>query len=248
VHEAQQYIAEGHGWVVDLDLEKFFDRVNHDRLLAAVASAWPTNECSSDSSISEGRCDGGRVGESGGGGNAPGGPLSPLLSNLVLDELDRELERRGHHFVRYADDCNIYVGSERAGQRVMESVTHFITHRLKLKVNQAKSAVARPRQRKFLGFSFTSEREPRRRIAPKAIAAVRSEFGNRPENPRYQPSADGQGDRDLPAGLARVFRRLSTPSVLQGLNRGYAPASVGGVEAMEAWTNAVPRASQTGHP
>src|ERR1700746_31542 len=103
-------------------------------------------------------------------GTPQGGPLSPLLSNLVLDELDRELERRGHHFVRYADDCNIYVGSERAGQRVMDSVTRFITHRLKLKVNQAKSAVARPGQRKFLGFSFTGEREPRRRIAPKAIA------------------------------------------------------------------------------
>src|SRR5438445_10251531 len=98
------------------------------------------------------------------------GVLSPLLSNLVLDVLDRELERRGHRFVRYADDSNIYVGSERAGLRVMESVTRFITHCLKLKVNQAKSAVARPGQRKFLGFSFTSEREPRRRIAPKAIA------------------------------------------------------------------------------
>ena len=101
-------------------------------------------------------------------GTPQGGPLSPLLSNLVLDELDRELERRGHRCVRYADDCNLYVVSERAGQRVMESVTHFITHRLKLKVNQEKSAVARPRQRKFLGFSFTGEREPRRRIAPKA--------------------------------------------------------------------------------
>jgi RNA-directed DNA polymerase len=88
------------------------------------------------------------------------GVLSPLLSNLVLDELDRELERRGHRFVRYADDCNLYVGSERAGQRVMESVTHFITHRLKLKVNQAKSAVARPGQRKFLGSASPGEREP----------------------------------------------------------------------------------------
>jgi RNA-directed DNA polymerase len=99
-------------------------------------------------------------------GTAQGGPLSPLLSNLALDELDRELERRGHHFVRYADDCNIYVGSERAGQRVMESVTRFITHRLKLKVNQAKSAVARLGQRKSLGFSFTGERESwlRRRL------------------------------------------------------------------------------------
>jgi RNA-directed DNA polymerase len=92
-----------------------------------------------------------------------------LLSNLVLDELDRELERRGHRFARYADDCNVYVTSERAGQRVMESLTRFITHRLKLKVNQAKSAVAQPRQRKFLGFSFTGGPEPRRRIAPKAL-------------------------------------------------------------------------------
>ncbi len=102
-------------------------------------------------------------------GTPQGGPLSPLLSNLVLDELDRELEQRGHRFVRYADDCNIYVRSERAGLRVMESITDFITLRLKLKVNQAKSAVAQPWQRKFLGFSFTSDPKPKRRIAPKAI-------------------------------------------------------------------------------
>src|SRR5438477_6235742 len=93
-------------------------------------------------------------------GTPQGGPLSPLLSNLVLDELDRELQRRGHRFARYADDCNIYVRSQRAGQRVMESVSQFITHRLKLKVNEQKSAVARPWERKFLGFSFTAEREP----------------------------------------------------------------------------------------
>src|SRR5438876_5120573 len=102
-------------------------------------------------------------------GTAQGGPLSPLLSNLVLDELDRELERRGHRFVRYADDCNIYVRSERAGQRVMESIRRFITERLKLKVNEKKSAVARPQERKFLGFSFTAGPEIRRKIAPKAI-------------------------------------------------------------------------------
>jgi hypothetical protein len=95
--------------------------------------------------------------------------FSPLLSNLVLDELDRELERRGHRFVRYADDCNVYVRSERAGQRVMESVTQFITQKLKLKVNEAKSAVARPQERKFLGFSFTAGPEVRRVIAPKAL-------------------------------------------------------------------------------
>ena len=102
-------------------------------------------------------------------GTPQGGPLSPLLSNLVLDELDRELERRGHRFVRYADDCNIYVRSERAGQRVMKSITRFITQKLKLKVNEAKSAVARPQERKFLGFSFTDGPEIQRVIAPKAL-------------------------------------------------------------------------------
>ena len=102
-------------------------------------------------------------------GTPQGGPLSPLLSNLVLDELDRELERRQHRFVRYADDCNVYVASERAGKRVMQSVTRFIRQRLKLKVNEAKSAVARPQERKFLGFSFTGGAEPKRRIAPQAL-------------------------------------------------------------------------------
>ena len=102
-------------------------------------------------------------------GTPQGGPLSPLLSNLVLDELDRELERRGHRYVRYADDCNIYVRSERAGQRVMKSITQFITQKLKLKVNETKSAVARPQERKFLGFSFTAGPEVKRVIAPKAL-------------------------------------------------------------------------------
>src|SRR5262249_37213045 len=160
VHEAQQYIAEGYGWVVDLDLEKFFDRVNHDRLMAAVAKRVADKRMLKliRAILEAGVMENGLVSPVDEG--APqGGPLSPLLSNLMLDELDRELERRGHRFVRYADDCNIYVGSERAGQRVMESITRFITHRLKLKVNQAKSAVARPGQRKFLGFSFTGERE-----------------------------------------------------------------------------------------
>jgi RNA-directed DNA polymerase len=102
-------------------------------------------------------------------GTPQGGPLSPLLSNLVLDELDRELERRGHRFVRYADDNNIYVRSQRAGQRVMKSVTRFITQELKLKVNETKSAVARPQERKFLGFSFTTGAEAKRVIAPQAL-------------------------------------------------------------------------------
>jgi RNA-directed DNA polymerase len=171
VRQAQQYIAEGYRWVVDLDLEKFFDRVNHDRLLAAVAERVADKRMLKliRAFLEAGVMEDGLVSPVD-EGTPQGGPLSPLLSNLVLDELDQELERRGHRFARYADDSNIYVGSERAGQRVMESVTRFITHRLKLKVNQAKSAVAQPMQRKFLGFSFTGEREPRRRIAPKAIA------------------------------------------------------------------------------
>jgi RNA-directed DNA polymerase len=144
--------------------------------------------------------------------------FSPLLSNLVLDELDRELERRGHHFVRYADDCNIYVGSERAGQRVMESITRFITHRLKLKVNQAKSAVARPGQRKFLGFSFTSERKPRRRIAPKAIVRFKERI--REQTRRTRGSSLTQMVKEIATylrGWLGYFGDCQTPSVLQSL-------------------------------
>src|ERR1700683_731151 len=142
VHEAQRYIAEGYRWVIDLDLEKFFDRVNHDRLLAAGAARAAAKRIFKliRAFLEAGVMENGLV-SAVDEGTPQGGPLSPLLSNLVLDELDRELERRGHRFVRYADDCNIYVGSERAGQRVMTSVRGWITQRLKLKVNQAKSAV-----------------------------------------------------------------------------------------------------------
>ncbi|HEV2731741.1 MAG TPA: group II intron reverse transcriptase/maturase [Terriglobales bacterium] len=219
VHEAQQYIAEGHRWVVDLDLEKFFDRVNHDRLLAAVAERVADKRMLKliRAFLEAGVMEDGLVSpvEE---GTPQGGPLSPLLSNLVLDELDRELERRGHHFVRYADDCNIYVDSERAGQRVMESVTHFITHRLKLKVNQAKSAVARPGQRKFLGFSFTSEREPRRRISPKAITRFKEQI--REKTRRTRGDSLTQMSKELTAylrGWLGYFGDCQTPSVLQRL-------------------------------
>src|ERR1017187_4952013 len=170
VAQAQRYIAEGYGWGVDFDLEKFFDRVNHDKLMGAIAKRvedrrlWKLIRAFLNAGVMEN----GLVSPSV-EGTPQGGPLSPLLSNLVLDELDRELERRGHRFVRYADDCNIYVRSERAGQRVMESITQFITQELKLKVNEAKSAVARPQERKFLGFSFTAGPEVKRVIAPKAL-------------------------------------------------------------------------------
>src|SRR5580700_2332572 len=219
VHEAQQYIAEGHNWVADLDLEKFFDRVNHDRLLAAVAKRVADKRMLKwiRAFLEAGVMEDGLV-SPGDEGTPQGGPLSPLLSHLVLDELDRELERRGHRFVRYADDCNIYVGSERAGQRVMESVTHFITHRLKLKVNQAKSAVARPRQRKFLGFSFTSEREPRRRIAPKAIARFKERI--REQTRRTRGISLKQMVTQIATylrGWLGYFADCQTPSVLQSL-------------------------------
>jgi len=170
VAQAQQYIAEGHGWCVDLDLEKFFDRVNHDKLMGQIAKRVEDKRLLKliRAFLNAGVMEGGLVSPSV-EGTPQGGPLSPLLSNLVLDEFDRELEARGHRFVRYADDCNIYVRSERAGQRVMESVKRFIATRLKLKVNEAKSAVAKPQERKFLGFSFTSGKELKRKIAPKAI-------------------------------------------------------------------------------
>jgi RNA-directed DNA polymerase len=170
VAQAQQYIAGGYGWVVDFDLEKFFDRVHHDKLMGQIAKRVEDKRLLKliRALLNAGVMENGLVSPSV-EGTPQGGPLSPLLSNLVLDELDRELERRGLRFVRYADDCNIYVRSERAGQRVMESVTRFITHRLKLKVNEAKSAVARPQERKFLGFSFTAGPEIQRAIAPKAL-------------------------------------------------------------------------------
>ncbi len=170
VAQAQRYIAEGRHWVVDIDLEQFFDRVHHDKLLGRLAQRVRDKRVLKliRAFLNAGVMEQGLVSPTT-EGTPQGGPLSPFLSNIVLDELDRELKRRGHCFVRYADDCNIYVRSERAGRRVMDSITRFITRRLKLKVNQGKSAVARPGERKFLGFSFTSGREPRRRIAPEAL-------------------------------------------------------------------------------
>ena len=170
VAQAQQYIAQGHGWVIDLDLEKFFDRVNHDKLMGQIAKRVEDKRLLKliRAFLNAGVMENGLVSPSV-EGTPQGGPLSPLLSNLVLDELDRELENRGHRFVRYADDCNIYVRSERAGQRVMESISRFITQKLKLKVNEAKSAVARPQERKFLGFSFTAGPDIKRTIAPKSL-------------------------------------------------------------------------------
>jgi RNA-directed DNA polymerase len=170
VAAAQRHVAEGYCWVVDIDLERFFDRVNHDRLMARVAQRVGDKRVLKllRAYLNVGAMENGLVRPMQ-AGTPQGGPLSPLLSNLVLDELDRELERRGHRFVRYADDCNIYVRSHKAGLRVKASITRFLTRRLKLKVNQGKSAVAKPWQRKFLGFSYTFGNEPKRRLAPQTI-------------------------------------------------------------------------------
>lgn len=159
VAQARAYIAAGRSWVVDLDLEKFFDRVNHDKLMRTLYGRIADGRVLKliRAYLNAGVLENGLVTPSE-EGTPQGGPLSPLLSNIVLDELDQELERRGHAFVRYADDCNIYVRSEAAGRRVMGSISGFITRKLKLKVNQDKSAVDQPRRRKFLGFTFSEKK------------------------------------------------------------------------------------------
>ena len=170
VSQAQAYLQAGYGWVIDVDLEKFFDRVNHDVLMGLVCKRVEDDRVLKliRAYLNAGVMEDGLVSWSD-EGTPQGGPLSPLLSNLVLDVLDRELTKRGHRFVRYADDCNIYVRSRRAGERVMESVKRFLGTRLKLRVNEAKSAVDRPQRRKFLGFSFLHGSEARRRLAPTTL-------------------------------------------------------------------------------
>ena len=221
VAQAQQYIAAGNRWVVDLDLEKFFDRVNHDKLMAALARRVNDQRIRKliRAFLESGVMENGLVSpvEE---GTPQGGPLSPLLSNLVLDELDRELERRHHRFVRYADDCNIYVRSERAGKRVMQSITGFITRRLQLKVNESKSAVARPQDRKFLGFSFTAGTEPKRRIAPKALCRCKQKI--RELTRRTRGISVEQMAKELATylrGWKGYFGFCETPSVLRGLDQ-----------------------------
>lgn len=171
---AQQFLREGYDWVVDLDLERFFDRVVHESLMSRVKRriADPRVLKLIDRYLKSGVMIG-TILEPTEEGVPQGGPLSPLLANLLLDDLDRELEKRGHRFVRYADDISIYVGSQRAGERVLASVTSFLKRRLKLRVNLEKSAVDRPWLRTLLGFSFTS-RDFRRRVSDKALKALRA--------------------------------------------------------------------------
>jgi len=220
VERAQELIASGHGLVVDIDLEKFFDRVNHDILMGLVAKRVTDKRILKliRGFLTAGVLADGLVSPTE-EGTPQGGPLSPLLSNLMLDVLDKELEKRGHRFVRYADDCNIYVRSPRAGERVMTSIEKFLAKRLKLKVNKAKSAVAKPGVRKFLGFSFTRGEQPRRRIAPQAIARFKSRVQELTR--RTRGASLGQIVKELSVylvGWRGYFGFCQTPSVLRTLD------------------------------
>ena len=219
VAQAQNYVAEGYCFVVDIDLEKFFDRVNHDRLMARIAERISDKRMLRviRALLNAGVMENGLVSPTTEG--APqGGPLSPLLSNLVLDEFDKELTRRGHRFCRYADDCNIYVRSRRAGERVMATVCRFLTKQLRLKVNESKSAVARPEERKFLGFSISNDGRERR-IASKSLDRFKTRVRELTQRTR------GVSVEQLVEPLARYligwrgyFGLCQTPRVLSNLD------------------------------
>jgi RNA-directed DNA polymerase len=174
VKAAQQFVKSGRRWAVDLDLEKFFDRVNHDILMSLVKRKVKDRQVLKliDSFLKAGMMTGGVVSPRQ-EGTPQGGPLSPLLSNILLDELDKELEKRGHSFCRYADDCNIYVATKASGERVMASITRFLSERLKLTVNQAKSAVDRPWKRTFLGYTMSWHPKARLKVGEKAVAKLK---------------------------------------------------------------------------
>jgi RNA-directed DNA polymerase len=187
IEQAQKYVCSGLQYVVDLDLEKFFDRVNHDILMGLVAKRVKDKRLLKliRMFLNSGVMVDGVVQDTE-EGTSQGGPLSPWLSNAMLHELDKELEKRKLKFVRFADDCNVYVASKRAGERVMESITSFLAKRLKLKVNQEKSAVAHPWERKFLGFSFTDEAQPRCKIAKQSLVRAKQKLRYMTRNTRGQ--------------------------------------------------------------
>jgi RNA-directed DNA polymerase len=201
IEAAREHIANGYDWVVDMDLEKFFDRVNHDVLMARLARRIADKRILLliRRFLTAGMMDAGLVSERT-QGTPQGGPLSPLLSNILLDELDRELERRGHRFVRYADDCNIYVRSQAAGERVMASVERYLKDVLRLTVNRDKSAVDRPWNRKFLGFTFTRTGSPRIKVAPQALQRLRTKVQE------IVAAGRGRNLADVVADLAPMLR------------------------------------------
>jgi len=219
VAQAQRYIAEGYNIVVDIDLEKFFDKVNHDILMGRIAKRVKDKPVLKliRSFLNAGVMQQGLVSATE-EGMPQGSPLSPLMSNLLLDELDKELEKRGHRFVRYADDSNIYVKSQRAGQRVMESVTRFLEQKLKLYVNKQKSAVGKPRERKFLGFSFLGK-QAKRIIASKTLERFKDKI--RQITGRNRGVSLQQVIEELRTylrGWQGYFGFCQTPSVMQKLN------------------------------
>lgn len=218
VAAAQEYIQQGYDWTVDLDLEAFFDRVSHDRLMSRLGQRiadkrlrWIIRRF-----LQAGVMEAGFI-QPTTEGTPQGGPLSPLLSNLVLDELDKELERRGLRFVRYADDANVYVRSERAAANAFENLIGFIEGKLMLRVNRAKSAVARPWERKFLGFSFTRGKNTKRRIAPKALAKAKARIRELTKEGRHSFQTVMGNLRRYLLGWLGYFRFCETPSVLSGL-------------------------------
>jgi RNA-directed DNA polymerase len=223
VLKARQYVREGRRWVVDIDLEKFFDRVNHDVLMSRLARRIKDKRVLrlirrylQAGMMSNGLATARRE------GTPQGGPLSPLLSNILLDELDKELERRGHQFCRYADDCNIYVRSRSAGERVMKSLTKFLERRLRLQVNAEKSAVARPWERKFLGYSLTWHHQARLKVAASSVQRLKEKL--------REIFRRGKGRK-----LARLIEAELTP-LLRGWMNYFRLAEVKGIfEELDSW-------------
>jgi RNA-directed DNA polymerase len=221
VQEAQAYIAESYEWVVDIDLEKFFDRVNHDMLMARVARVVKDKRVLKliRAYLNSGVMVNGVVMETE-EGTPQGGPLSPLLSNIMLDDLDKELEQRGHKFVRYADDCNIYVKTPRAGERVLEGVKQFLERKLKLKVNRKKSKVEKATKAKFLGFSFWKrKREVYIRIANRTKERFMEKMRNLTRRTRSGKLENILWEvNQYTRGWMAYFRLATTPSVYQKLD------------------------------
>jgi len=223
VFQAQQYIQEGYTFVVDMDLEKFFDKVNHDKLMARVARVIKDKKILLliRRFLQAGIMEDGLVKPSD-EGTPQGGPLSPLLSNIMLDDFDKELEKRGHKFCRYADDCNIYVKSEKAGKRVMESVTKFMTDVLKLKVNLEKSAVDNPWNRKFLGFSFTRGKDPNRiKVHESRVKRFKDKVGGIIKKARGNKMSIIIEEMLMPVvrGWANYFGIAQTQSIFENLDK-----------------------------
>jgi len=220
VKAAQQYVRAGKRFVVDLDLEKFFDRVNHDILMSRVAREVKDERVMKliRRYLQAGLMQDGLI-KPRTQGSPQGGPLSPLLSNILLTDLDRELARRGHSFCRYADDCNVYVSSLAAAEHAMAEITQFLEEELKLKVNAQKSACARPWERKFLGYSFTSHREARLKIAPESLKRLHEKVRERLRAGRGRSLAATIGElTPLLRGWMSYFRLTEVKGVLEELD------------------------------